>query len=271
METDAELVPAHLLITAQHYGGVMLGAFTPDDEMIGFVFGFTGVADDQRFPEMDQRIVHCSHMMGVLPAYRGQAVGYRLKCAQREAALQQNMRVMVWTYDPLLCVNATLNIARLGGVCRTYLPNLYGELKEALNAGLPTDRFEVEWWIASRHVEKHLDPGEEIKTLANWRGARAVPINDTSMRSDGYRAPESWQVVPSDETILIEIPVDFQKMRKDDLALARAWRMHTREVFQWAFGTGYSVEAFAVEDQRAYYILTQTVDYHALAGGRHED
>lgn len=271
MSADTELVPAHLLLTIQHYGGVVLGAFAPDGEMIGFVFGFTGMADTERFPEIDQRIVHCSHMMGVLPAYRGQAVGYRLKCAQREAALKQNMQVVVWTYDPLLQVNATLNIARLGGVCRTYLPNLYGELKEALNAGLPTDRFEVEWWIDSRHVENHLEQSGETGSLVKWRAAGGIVVNQTVSRSDGYRTPEGWEAVTSSEMILVEIPVDFQKMRKDDLALARAWRMHTREIFLWAFSTEYAVEAFAVEDQRAYYVLSQTVDFHALAGGRHED
>ena len=267
MTTDTELVPTHLLLTAQHYGGVVLGAFTPDNEMIGFVFGFTGMADDKRFPEMDQQIVHCSHMMGVLPVYRGQMVGYRLKCAQREAVLQQNMRVVVWTYDPLLRVNATLNIVRLGGVCRTYLPNLYGELNEALNAGLPTDRFEVEWWIGSKYVAMHLDPTAEGKTLTGWRAAGGTTINQTVARSDGYRTPDGWETVTTSEPILVEIPSDFQKMRRDDLTLARAWRMHTREVFLWAFATGYSVEAFAVEDQRAYYVLTQAVDFHSLAGG----
>ncbi len=274
MDTDTELVPAHLLITVHHYGGVVLGAFTPENQMIGFVFGFAGIADDKRSVEMGSKIIHCSHMMGILPDYRGHSLGYALKCAQREAVLKQDTNLIVWTYDPLLQVNASLNIARLGGVCRTYFPNLYGELNETLNAGLPTDRFEVEWWIASRHVESHLDSIEKHRTLVEWRAVGAIPVNQTTPCTDSHRTPEGWEKVTS-TALLVEIPVDFQSMRKDDLALAHDWRLHTREIFLWAFAEGYSVEGFvtewAAQDRRAYYVLTSNVNFHILAGGHYED
>ncbi|MGQ0602709.1 MAG: hypothetical protein ACT4QE_13575, partial [Anaerolineales bacterium] len=39
--TDLEVVPLHVLSTAAHNGGVLIGAFD-DDQLIGFVFGFLG-------------------------------------------------------------------------------------------------------------------------------------------------------------------------------------------------------------------------------------
>ncbi|MER3467265.1 MAG: hypothetical protein C4312_01275, partial [Thermoflexus sp.] len=38
---DLDVVPAHLLITAAHNGGVLLGAFA-GGQLVGFVFGFLG-------------------------------------------------------------------------------------------------------------------------------------------------------------------------------------------------------------------------------------
>ena len=44
--SDTDVVPAHLLITVVHNGGLVLGAY-PDDgdesQVVGFVFGFPGI------------------------------------------------------------------------------------------------------------------------------------------------------------------------------------------------------------------------------------
>ena len=40
--SETDVVPAHLLITATHNGGLVIGAFV-DDQIIGFVFGFPGI------------------------------------------------------------------------------------------------------------------------------------------------------------------------------------------------------------------------------------
>ena len=89
----------------------------------------------------------------MLPEWQSRGVGYALKVAQREAVLQQGLRLITWTYDPLESKNARLNIAKLGAVCNTYIRNYYGELRDDINLGLATDRFQVDWWIASSHVE----------------------------------------------------------------------------------------------------------------------
>src|SRR5271157_2118378 len=40
--SETDVVPAHLLITAAHNGGVVLGAFV-NEKLIGCVFGFPGL------------------------------------------------------------------------------------------------------------------------------------------------------------------------------------------------------------------------------------
>jgi predicted GNAT superfamily acetyltransferase len=259
MDDDASaMVPAHLLITAQHHGGVVLGAFAPDNAMMGFVFGFMGTTDDtEELREIDTPYVHCSHMMGVLPEYRKQDVARALKLAQRDIVLSQGLRLAVWTYDPLLSVNAWMNITRLGAICRRYLPNLYGDLPEALNAGLPTDRFEVEWWLDSPHVHRCADSTDSHLDATAWRDAGAQLIN-----SNG---PESWQHPVQKRSLLVEIPTDFHALKEADYALALQWRLHIREIFQWAFTRthedhGYTVVSVARESSdgilRTYYVLS---------------
>ena len=153
--TDLEVVPLHMLTTIAHNGGLVLGAFD-GDRMIGFVLGFLGADEaDPKRPAM-ARLKHCSHQLGVLEEYRDRGVGYQLKLAQRDFVLKQGIRLITWTFDPLESRNARLNVARLGAVCNKCLRNIYGELDDGLNAGLPSDRFQVDWWITSARVKERL-------------------------------------------------------------------------------------------------------------------
>jgi predicted GNAT superfamily acetyltransferase len=267
---NSDLVPAHLLITAQHNGGLVLGAFTADGTAAGFVFGFLGSASDDRSARMGMAILHCSHMMGVLPEYRGKSLGYRLKTSQRECVLKQGLKLIIWTFDPLLVRNATLNITQLGGICRYYIPNLYGDLREELNAGLPTDRFEIEWWIDTERVKNHLALPGMRADAAGWRLSGAPAVNRTSRRDDGQRIPEGWEPVNAPH-FMVEVPNDFQTMRAVDRDLALQWRLHTREIFSWGFGNGYGAAWVAMEkvdgEPRAYYVLTNQLDNILPAAG----
>ena len=144
---EVEVVPTHLLITAQKNGGLVLGAFEPQADggqrMVGFVFGFAGLTGTGR-------LKHCSHMAGVVPERQGRNIGYRLKLAQREQVLALGIDLVTWTFDPLESRNARLNFHKLGVVCNTYLRHLYGAMRDELNAGLVSDRFQVDWHICQR-------------------------------------------------------------------------------------------------------------------------
>ena len=121
---------------------MLLGVFV-NDELIGFVFGFPGIEPTPDGP----RPKHCSHILGVLPDHRDGGVGFALKRAQWQMVRHQGLDHVTWTYDPLLSRNAHLNIARLGAVCSTYRRSEYGDMRDGLNAGLPSDRFQVDWWV----------------------------------------------------------------------------------------------------------------------------
>ena len=84
-------------------------------------------------------------------------IGLQLKTAQREAVLAQGIELITWTYDPLESRNAYLNIQKLGAICKLYRRNEYGDMLDELNQGMPSDRFEVEWWINSRRVSQRVD------------------------------------------------------------------------------------------------------------------
>ncbi len=246
MPDDLEVVPLHLLITAQRNGGLLLGAFDGDD-LVGFLFGFPGFSEEGKRK-------HCSHMMGVVPGYRNAGIGYRLKLAQREFALAQGLDLVTWTYDPLESRNAYLNIHKLGAVCRAYVRDYYGPLTDRLNAGLSTDRFQVEWWIASEGVERRL-AGRVGRSYAGPL-ARANTIAHTGA---GLLIPRVLTLDASVPAAQVEVPADYQAIKSADPGLAREWRRVTRQIFEFYFAAGYAVVGFrstlTEEGRRSFYIL----------------
>ena len=81
---ELDIVPLHLLLTAAHNGGVLLGAFA-QEQLVGFVFGFIGTDERRGEPEAPAAVTltHCSHQLGVRPEWQSRGVGYALKVAQR--------------------------------------------------------------------------------------------------------------------------------------------------------------------------------------------
>ncbi|MGE5251830.1 MAG: hypothetical protein ACM3QS_16625, partial [Bacteroidota bacterium] len=232
-----------------------LGAFS-GDRMVGFVFGFPGL---ERTPD-GPRAKHCSHMMGVHPDYRNAGLGFALKRAQWQMVRHQGLDHITWTYDPLMSRNAYLNIARLGAVCNTYHRSEYGEMRDGLNAGLPSDRFQVDWWVHTRRVERRLSrrPRRPL-TLENFSKAGVFPLYKTSHGSDGSPRPPEHLPPLEGRLILAEIPADFLRLKEADLPLARDWRFFSREVFESAFAAGYIVTDYIFERSapvvRSFYAL----------------
>ena len=258
--SELEIAPLHILKTVAVNGGLVLGAFA-DGRMIGFVFGFLGTDDASPDRPALARLKHCSHMAGVLPAYRDRQVGYQLKLAQREHVLRQGVRLITWTYDPLESRNARLNIARLGAVCRTYLRDVYGAMPDALNAGLPSDRFQVEWWVTSARVKERLFGERGPLALTHFTEAGAPILNPTTVNKAGLPQPSDQPPPPAGFTALLEIPANFQAIKSADMDLARAWRRHTRDLFEAAFAAGFLVTDFFHETfpdrPRSFYALSQ--------------
>jgi predicted GNAT superfamily acetyltransferase len=254
IQDSTEVVPLHLLLTAQKNGGLVLGAFDEKGEMIGFLFGFPGRTDDGRWK-------HCSHMMGIVPDRARRGVGEALKRRQRDFALSQGLDLITWTFDPLEGANASLNFGKLGVICGTYLRNLYGAMADELNHGLPSDRFEVEWLIASRQVKDRLHSGPQRERLAELHRLGARLVNDSEVR-DGWRYPREADLRPVEPFLLVEIPASFQAIKASSMRLAQEWRQQTRMIFETYFQAGYLVTDFLSEQmgeaRRNFYLLSRS-------------
>jgi len=260
--SDLQVIPARTLHAIAYNGGLLLGAYD-GDEVVGFIFAVIGTVQglDKRVDQVAAaRLQLYSTIMGVLPGYQGQGIGYRLKLAQREFAIRLGIRLVTWTYDPLESRNAWLNIGKLGAVCHQYLLNFHGNVG-GINAGLDTDRFYVEWWVTGNRVQNRV--GRERRPLSYDQliAGRARLVNETSFNEAGLPTPPDEFVESDANLILVEIPGDMQAIKQEDMDLARAWRAHTRDIFQHYFDGQYIVTDFTRrEDEaghtRCYYVLT---------------
>lgn len=265
--SETDIVPVHLLRTAVHNGGLVIGASTSEsenDQIVGFVFGFPGFYTTPDGP----RLKHCSHMLGVHPEFRGQGLGFHLKRAQWQLVRHQGIDRITWTYDPLLSRNAHLNVARLGAVCSTYLREVYGDMRDELNKGLPSDRFEVDWWVNTQRVDRRLSKQARLRLdLAHFLSAGAEVINPARLNEQDWPVPPGEVEFPDTQgdragipvLVLVEIPADFQKLKGDDFELAHGWRLHSRLVFEKLFTNGYLITDFVYmpgKKPRSFYVLT---------------
>jgi predicted GNAT superfamily acetyltransferase len=262
---DLDVVPAHLLLAVAHNGGLVAGAFD-GERLIGVVFGFPGLAATAE----GLQVKHCSHQLGVHPDYRGRGLGFELKRFQWQIVRGQGIRHVTWTYDPLLSRNARLNIAKLGAVCSTYLRDAYGELRDNLNAGLPSDRFRVDWWLDSPRVaERMAESPSALPDLLGYlrRGARLLnPPNQAGIAEPPHETTaDRWgmDLEGIHTPLLVEIPADFLSIKACDPGLALAWRLGTQACFEGLFGHGFAVTDFLHEPgppSRAVYVLRRDED-----------
>ncbi len=272
-ESETDVVPAHLLLAAVHNGGVAVGAFIPSGgeasdpregpakEMVGFVFGFPGIYTTPDGP----RAKHCSHMLGVLSAYRDRGLGFALKRAQWQMVRHQGLDRITWTFDPLLSRNAYLNITRLGGVCNTYLRDAYGQMRDNLNFGLPSDRFQIDWWINTARVERRLSSKPRgALDLAHFLPAGARIINPAKPMAGEWiqpseAGPDPEAAFEQQALLLLEIPPNFLSLKQDRPDIALAWRLHTRSWFEDLFQRGYLITDFIHlpgKTARSFYVLS---------------
>lgn len=233
---DAVGIPMFVITLKR--GGILLGAYD-GDRMVGFVYSIAGIKAG--------RATQWSHMLGVLPAYRGTGLGRDLKLEQRRIALEMGLDLMEWTYDPLQAVNAHLNFKRLGVVVEDYVENVYGESSSILHRGNPTDRFIAQWWMRSARVTSLVGeparagaPGPDRLTAwpADVAAANTVAEHGTFIQCDGVTFGLD---VPH---LAVTIPAGFTDMIDREPGLARAWRQATREIFERYLGRGYRVIDF---------------------------
>lgn len=127
--SDLELMPMRFFIVSHYIGGLVLGAFD-GGRIVGFLSTIPGLRDGKPYWH--------SHILAVASTHRDSGIGTQLKSAQKEQALQRGIRLIEWTFDPLMSRNAYVNIEKLGVIVRRYHPSFYGEDR---------DRLVAEWWL----------------------------------------------------------------------------------------------------------------------------
>ncbi|MGG1662557.1 GNAT family N-acetyltransferase [Brevibacillus sp. NRS-1366] len=240
-------VPLHQTMAAVKHGGMVIGAFA-GERLVGFQYSFAGFDGEKAYL--------CSHNLGIHPDYQRGGIGEKLKLAQQKAAIEKGYDLVSWTYDPLETVNGNLNIRKLGAICSTYLENCYGEMTDILNAGIPSDRFQVEWWIRHPDVtEKLANPRKKREMDAHAKPALQFVINP-----QGDPEPQEIDLTQEqhDCQLIVAVPSAFQAVKARDFNLALRWRMETRAVFKHYFQNGWIVCDFIKSDPIEpvhYYLL----------------
>lgn len=235
----SEDVPAHLLIATARNGGVVLGAYA-GATLVGCLFGIPALHNG--------RLCHLSHLLAVHPEWRGRGIGAALKWRQREIVLAQGITTVTWTFHPLGASNAWLNLTRLGGVVREYVREYYGVMDDALNRGIPSDRFVLEWQLDAPAVRDRAEG--RIPTYPD-----DVPIVLGSEQGvDGLPYPHAF-TRPTTPSALVEIPADSAGIRRRNPALDLSWRMLAREAFETLFALGYAATGVVRREERVFYYV----------------
>lgn len=192
---DRGSMPANIMRALAHAGNYVVGLFD-GDRMIGASVAFFGGPLE--------RTMH-SHITGILPEYRGRALGRMLKQHQRQWALARSVEHITWTFDPLVARNARFNLHVLGAQVADYLVDHYGPMDDGINRGDETDRMLVSWPLAAARRAEPAD-AEVIAT--------------------------------------VRIPADIESLRRADRAAADGWRRKVRKQVQKHLAAGLRIAGF---------------------------
>ncbi len=228
---NSDHVPAELYRAMQDEGALLAGAFTNDNILVAFVFGFP-----TRIPGVQH-----SHSLGVKLEHRAAGLGAKLKWFQRDWCLAKKIHTVRWTYDPLRLANAKLNIAKLGATASQYLENYYGTLT-GINAGAPSDRVMAEWVLNDpRVMARHFG---EPRTIPD-----APEINTVN---DEH--PLEINLELQTPYLKMRLPQDYSSILSENPDLALGWRLHGREILQHYFAQGYRIAEFTLLGGAGYLL-----------------
>jgi len=136
------------------------------------------------------------HMIGILPEFQHRGIGDILIQRIKLLAKGKKIKSISLTYDPLESVNANLYIRKQNGICRKYLTDYYEFHGSKTHSGFAADRFRVELFVESE---------ERVKLLSDLK--------------------------KGSESVTIEIPLNFQQLKNQNVQNAIDLREKTRSLF----------------------------------------
>jgi len=203
--TDTAIVSLEMARAISSSGGYVAAAFEPRPGSTRRMVGASvGILARHR----GQEALH-SHVTGLLPDVRGSGLGRAIKLHQRGWAAERGIEWITWTFDPLVRRNAWFNIAVLGADVHAYLPDFYGTMTDAINAGDASDRLHLEWRVAAPLPQRPRD-GRDV----------------------------------SGRVTLVPTPEDVVALRRTDAEAVARWRARTRAELTAALDAGDRVVGF---------------------------
>ncbi len=216
---EIEISPVRHLIVTKHAGGFTLGAFA-GEKLVGFVLSVPAFIKGEK--------AFYSHMTAVDKNFQSYGIGTKLKWSQRERSLNEGIKFIKWTFQPVQARNAFFNLEKLGAVIKHYEPNFYGtdystSHQENGKLGIDSDRLFAEW-----HLES-----EKVIALSN-----------------GENFSEKDEVKHQ-----IEIPPNWNDLVKNNLQLAIDTQFRIRTEFEKAFAEGLICKGFERDEISPKYLL----------------
>jgi predicted GNAT superfamily acetyltransferase len=227
-----------LLRAMVHSGNYVVGAHE-GNRLVGGLVGWLGGSPPSELH------MH-SHILGVVADSQARGLGFELKQHQRRWCLERGIKVVEWTFDPLVRRNAHFNLTKLGARAHKYLVNFYGEMVDGLNAGEESDRILIRWHLDSAQAESASAgraPEPAVEQLLR-EGATAVLTVGP--------AGEPVQDSASTGVLMCQVPEDIVAIRRADPVLAHSWRLAVRRALSSALDTGYVVSGAT---RTGWYVL----------------
>lgn len=200
---------------------------THNSKVIGFLFGFYAQGKDwlKKMNDDDGKTILWveSQLLGIDSEYRRHGLAKKLKLTQKEIAAQEGIHYIHWTVDTLQAANAHLNFNQLGGVAMNFYPDYY-VFRNDLNR-VSASRIGITWVINSQRVNNHItsSPKYEFRNLHADSAVETVNPVDSSFDA------EKW--TPRGDTLLIQIPSDWNSIQKGKIEVAQRWRSNSDAVF----------------------------------------
>ncbi len=216
---EIEISPVRHMVVTKHAGGFTLGAFA-GEKLVGFVLSVPAFLRGER--------AFYSHMTAVAQDFQSFGIGAKLKWAQAARSLDEGVKYVKWTFQPVMARNAFFNLEKLGAIVRHYEPNFYGtdystSHNQDEKLGLDSDRLFAEWDLESEKVRK---------------------------LEKGGMFGETSEIVQK-----IEIPNDWNGLVKSNSNKAIEEQNRLKKEFQSAFAAGLVARGFERSETNPKYLL----------------
>jgi predicted GNAT superfamily acetyltransferase len=219
-----------LLLTGNYVAGAFAG-----EELVGACAGHYGRGEE---------LYLWSIVAGARDHSRG--VGFALKQHQRAWAIEHELALVVWTFDPLVRRNGWFNLTKLGALGTRYHVDLWGPLDDGFNRGDETDRVLVSWRVR--------DPRAAQAAGGAYEQHDVDPASGEVVLDEGAGGEPVVREVATDAgtTLFARVPEDIEAVRATDPGRAHAWRRAGRDTIGRALDAGYAATGVT---RSGFYVL----------------